>query len=140
MTATLVVNESIAAEDFGGEVVLIDIEKGLYFSLQGLAIDLWRSFAEPRRANDVLGQFAAQGADRDVLACTLDEFLRNELVAETSAVAVAAPEWRPGAAGMSAPVVSVFSDLAELIAIDPVHEVDAAAGWPHRPANVPDAS
>ena len=34
--------------------------------------------------------------------------------------------------------VESFTDLAELIAIDPVHEVDAAAGWPVRPAGFPD--
>jgi hypothetical protein len=31
------------------------------------------------------------------------------------------------------PIVEVFSDLSELITIDPVHEVDAATGWPNAP-------
>jgi hypothetical protein len=44
------------------------------------------------------------------------------------------------ASHFQAPVLQVFSDLAELIAIDPVHEVDAAGGWPMRPAGFPDVA
>ncbi|MEQ1769121.1 MAG: hypothetical protein ABL879_04720 [Devosia sp.] len=29
--------------------------------------------------------------------------------------------------------VEVFEDLTELLVADPVHDVDAMAGWPHRP-------
>jgi len=43
-------------------------------------------------------------------------------------------------APFATPVVEVFNDLADLIAIDPVHEVDASAGWPMRPENFPDVS
>ena len=32
------------------------------------------------------------------------------------------------------PVIEVFDDLAELIMIDPLHEVDAERGWPVKPA------
>lgn len=140
MPATLVANDRIAAEDFAGEIVLIDIEKGVYFSLQGLAVDLWRSFSEPRQSDEVLEQFVGHGADRAVLTGALDELRRNNLVCETIAPPVAGLACSMPAAGFAAPVVAVFSDLAELIAIDPVHEVDASAGWPLRPANFPDVS
>ena len=36
----------------------------------------------------------------------------------------------------SAPVVETFADLQDLIVLDPVHEVDATAGWPNRPTDV----
>jgi hypothetical protein len=29
--------------------------------------------------------------------------------------------------------LDVYSDLADLIAMDPVHEIDTLTGWPHRP-------
>ena len=31
------------------------------------------------------------------------------------------------------PTLEVFTDLAELIMMDPVHEVDVLEGWPRRP-------
>ncbi len=30
-------------------------------------------------------------------------------------------------------MIEAYTDLRELIAIDPVHEVDEGAGWPVRP-------
>ena len=33
-------------------------------------------------------------------------------------------------------VVECFEDLQELIAIDPVHEVDPMQGWPHWPPSI----
>ena len=29
--------------------------------------------------------------------------------------------------------VEVFDDLADLLIADPIHDVEATAGWPHRP-------
>lgn len=140
MSAAFVANDRIAAEEFAGEVVLIDIEKGVYFSLQGAAVDLWRAFAAPRTAAAVLDTFTAHGADRPALAAALDDLCRHDLVRETAAPPQADIACSVPAGGFAAPVVAAFSDLAELIAIDPVHEVDAAAGWPLRPANFPDVS
>lgn len=140
MPVALVANHRIAAEEFAGEVVLIDIEKGVYFSLQGAAVDLWRAFAAPRTTTAVLDTFTAHGADRQALEAAMGDLRRHDLLCETSVPAEADIACSVPAGGFAAPVVAAFSDLAELIAIDPVHEVDAAAGWPLRPANFPDVS
>jgi hypothetical protein len=39
-------------------------------------------------------------------------------------------------ASFAAPVLGVYTNLADLIGIDPVHEVDADAGRPVRPGEV----
>ncbi|MEI6240825.1 MAG: PqqD family protein [Planctomycetia bacterium] len=140
MSAAFVANDRIAAEEFAGEVVLIDIEKGVYFSLQGAAVDLWRAFSAPRSPAAVLDMFAAHGADRQALEAALGDLCRHDLVCETAVPALPDIACSAPAGGFAAPVVAAFSDLAELIAIDPVHEVDATAGWPLRPANFPDVS
>lgn len=140
MSVTLVANDRIAAEEFASEVVLIDIEKGVYFSLQGMAVDLWRTFAAPRIAAAVVDTFTAHGADRQALEAAIVDLRGHDLLCETSVPAGADIACSVPAGGFAAPVVAAFSDLAELIAIDPVHEVDAAAGWPLRPANFPDVS
>ena len=41
--------------------------------------------------------------------------------------------WGPQAG--AAPEVESFDDLAELMKADPIHDVDAEFGWPHRPAD-----
>lgn len=134
-------NTRVFAEEFDGETVLIDVEKGLYFSLAGAAVDLWRSFTTGRDPEAVVAAMAGglQGADSQALQDLIVQMQQHGLLVSAPAVdgAALAPLVFP-ASPFQAPVMQVFSDLAELIAIDPVHEVDAAGGWPMRPAGFPD--
>jgi Coenzyme PQQ synthesis protein D (PqqD) len=73
--------------------------------------------------------------DRATLAADLERFARElvaeDLVAETD---VAEPR---GVATLSAtgspyepPVLEKYTDMQELLALDPVHDVEVARGWP----------
>lgn len=136
------VNPDIVAEAFDGEIVLIDIARGLYFSLCGAAVELWQAFADPRTADEVLRTLAPlAGAEHSAaMQNAISSMRANQLIVEVDAPVFPAGPLVAGDAASVPPVVQVFSDLADLIAIDPVHEVDAAAGWPMRPANFPDVA
>lgn len=136
----LIANTSLAAEEFDGETVLIDIVRGLYFSLGGSATELWRAFAEPRCEADVVDTLCQQlsGSDRAGLEDAIRNMRENDIltpVLETSSTSQ--NKFIAASSAFSLPVVEVYNDLADLIAIDPVHEVDASAGWPMRPGNFP---
>lgn len=136
-------NTKVFAEEFDGEIVLIDVENGLYFSLAGAAADLWRSFTPAREPETVLAAMASslQGADPKALQDLMAQMQTHGLLvtappvdsATLAPLVFAASHFQP-------PVLQVFSDLAELIVIDPVHEVDATGGWPMRPAGFPDVA
>ena len=135
-------NERIAGEEFEDEVVLIDVDKGLYFSLQGAAKDIWHAFTEARLTQTVVKAFVTQVADADAKAVddVVEQMKQHEILIPATVAAgsgVAALSF--GNIAFAAPMLQSFSDLAELIAIDPVHEVDAEMGWPLRPANFPEA-
>ncbi len=136
----LIANASVAAEEFDGETVLLDVVRGLYFSLGGTATELWRAFGEKRGAADVIDALCMQlaGADRAALQDAIQSMCDNQLLvpAAESSGGGCKPFTVMGTA-FTLPTVEVFSDLADLIAIDPVHEVNAAAGWPVRPGNFP---
>ncbi|MCD6023637.1 MAG: hypothetical protein K0Q91_553 [Fibrobacteria bacterium] len=138
------INTRLAAEEFEEEIVLLDVVRGLYFSLGGAAVDLWRAFGEARAALEVVDALCARqaGADRAALMNAIDGMRDHQLLlpAASGDPDSGARPPIPAAAGIFLPpVVEAFSDLADLIAIDPVHEVDAATGWPVRPAHFPDA-
>lgn len=140
---TYVVNKAIVADDFEDETVLINVEKGLYFSMQGSAQEIWRAFAEPRprqAALDVLSRELGE-AERVAIDAILQRMIDHDLLVEASGDSGStATLLSLSAVTFTAPVLGVFSDLAELIAIDPVHEVDDTAGWPVRPANFPETA
>lgn len=138
----LVANDRIVAEVFDGETVLIDVEKGLYFSLQGAAMELWQAFAAPQPVEPLLAAALAQAPQADLagLRDVVERMQAHELLLPAPAAPAPADAPAFGAGLAAAASFEVFTDLAELIAIDPVHEVDAAAGWPLRPPSFPDVA
>ncbi len=144
MIDRLQANPEMFAEAFDGESVLIDIRRGLYFSLSGAATVVWRLFESARIPEEVIAAIGVASPDLDAstIAKAIDAMRDHELLISagtTDAGAVALP-LDPGEGPFEAPGVQVFSDLAELIALDPVHEVNASAGWPTRPAGFPDVA
>jgi hypothetical protein len=139
-SATYIVNTELAAERFTNEAVFINIEKGLYYSVQGAALDIYDCFETPLKADDALSFLAIEleGADKALLAQAFHALVEHELIIESEL-----PSQSVGRDGTAhrvfiVPAISVFDDLAELIALDPVHEVDAESGWPVRPPSFPD--
>ena len=139
-----IINRKIVADVFADETVLINVEKGLYFSMQGSATQIWQAFDMPQEVPAAVAALASglSPAQREEVAATVAKMIEHELLIEAEA-----PPAGDGTALLSlaagayvVPVLSVFSDLAELIAIDPVHEVDEGAGWPVRPATFPGAA
>ena len=136
----LVANAGLTAEEFEGETVLLDVVRGLYYSLGGAATELWRAFGEPRGTAEVVDALCRQlaGADRVVLQDAVERMRDNQLLVpslESSGVDLA--DFTVTTRAFVLPTVEVFSDLADLISIDPVHEVDAVTGWPVRPDSFP---
>lgn len=132
------VNEQIVAETFDEETVLIDVDRGVYFSMHGSAYTVWRSFEEPRTPHAACNELAAElpPAERDsVEKIIADLAARNLIIAAEETATSPRPLPSLALASFAAPVLGVYTDLADLIGIDPVHEVDADAGWPVRPAS-----
>jgi hypothetical protein len=136
----LTVNKRIIADEFEDETVLIDVHKGLYFSMRGSAANIWKSFDEPRSKAALLAHLKGELGESNLPSVTqaIDTMVEHELLVTAPTPKSGATVMRSFAASVFAlPVVDVFTDMAELIAVDPVHEVDEAAGWPVRPANFP---
>lgn len=133
-----VLNHEIVAEAFDDETVLIDVDRGIYFSMQGSAAPVWHAFDVPRTPDAACEELAADlpEAGREMVTKLIQELAEQKLIiaAEGLPANLVKPLDRFTAASFVAPVFGVFTDLADLIGIDPVHEVDERAGWPVRPA------
>ncbi len=130
----------IVFEQFEGEIVVLDLRSGHYYDFSPLAAALWAALM----AGASVSVFAAAGlsAERSaaflarVVDCGLalpdpdqPALAAGDAVTQTLAAALAL-------AGDVDPRIETFDDLADLIQADPIHEVDAQFGWPHRPADV----
>jgi hypothetical protein len=129
-------NPAVISESIDGEVVVIHLATGTYYRMQGTAARIWDAAAAGHTteavAEDLAAAFDAEGVD---LSGETDAFL-GHLVAEGLMIA---GEVDPSPAPLeaigarqpwSAPVLETFTDMQDLILLDPVHEVEPTRGWP----------
>ncbi len=123
----------VSHECIDGEVVIINMATGTYYSLVDLGAHLWLligagcSRAELlRRVGDHYGDAAIPPTD-----VFLDDLIGEGLVIEGGSASTSAIVDLP--AVFVAPRIDKFTDLQEMLLLDAIHEVDAAAGWPYRP-------
>ena len=141
MSGTYVANlDRVAAEGFDGETILVHFEQGTYFSLRGAAIQIWSMLEQDGgvAVDQLVAAFQPSGpASPAELRRSIDEALvqlrEADLVSAAPEAARQGPAITASPAVFEPPVIEAYDDLKELIALDPVHQVDEGAGWPVRP-------
>jgi len=127
--------DKVSHQDIEGEVIAIHFETGAYYSLTGAAAGVWVALGGDAEEDDLLASFAdppagARDALRKLLANLMSEGLIIQVPAEE-------PAKRSPAASIpwEAPRFEKYTDLADLLLADPIHEIDES-GWPNvkRPA------
>ncbi len=134
----------VMAETIGGETIIVNLATGHYFNLQGSGVEIWEGIAQgeslPTIVERLRARYDAPDGEIEASVSQLVDDLRNEelIVAADNngnaapGTATAAPE---GTRRLFAPPsLAKFTDMQDIILLDPVHEVDAR-GWPHAPAS-----
>jgi hypothetical protein len=119
-----------------GEVVVINLENGSYYSLLDLAARLWELIDAGWSRAELLDLVSATYPGETALAAStafLDELVREGLVHDAPAIEKRRTEIALPTT-FAPPLLETFTDLQELLMLDPIHDVDAA-GWPHKPAD-----
>ncbi len=133
----------VISETVGGETIIVNLASGHYFSLQGTAVEVWDGVERGDRSETIVHQleqrYETEGGDAINASVTklLDDFVAAELlVAEgDEADSVTLPPSQAGGdrAPFVPPTFTTFTDMQDIILLDPVHEVDTQ-GWPHASA------
>jgi hypothetical protein len=127
---------NISARSFGDEIVAANFVTGIYYSLLGSAAQIWegliagvpldRIVAEVSVLSDVDSADFARAADALVEAMLTEKLIvPAENFVQSNWKPLPASEGRYGL-----PVLERFTDMQDLLLLDPVHEVEEM-GWPH---------
>ena len=126
----------IAAESFDDEIVIVHLENGNYYSLAGSGTLIW-SLLELGTTVDSLVSWmtAATNADRETIAravkSIVEELAAADLIKQAMSVAADPPLELPTAPlKFVAPILSAYTDMQDMLALDPVHDV-SESGWPN---------
>lgn len=134
---------TVVHEMVDGEVIIVDFETGNYFSLDRIGAHIWSMIEAQARVGEIHSELSRHYAGRpdeieEGLGRFVHELIENNLVvpnerctcasvpAESASARESAEGGRPN---FQAPALSKYSDMQELLLLDPIHEVDES-GWP----------
>lgn len=132
-----ITNPQAIHETIDGETIIINLTTGTYYSLRGAAPTIWNALCEGATTAGILQQVEGSfDTGSNGVAPAVEAFLlelqAEDLVAVTDApgndlVATAEPaaERMP----FEAPQLEKYTDMQDIILLDPVHKVDSE-GWP----------
>jgi hypothetical protein len=133
------VNPWVNHDRLDDEVIAINLNGGAYFAFDGAAADAWTLLAAGHGA-EAIGDELARRYEVDAATAAADVAgFAEELVAQSLFDRTDAPAAAPDIAGLLAPrdepldyvrpTTEPYEDLADLLKLDPIHEVDPT-GWP----------
>jgi hypothetical protein len=131
----------VIAETMGGETIIVHLSSGCYFNLAGSGADIWDGLAVGESEGQITRRLEQlYDASPDELRVAVDQLV-GQLTAEELIVAdpdvAPAPDVVPSTTSDRKPFVlpalGKFTDMQDIILLDPVHEVDAR-GWPYAQA------
>ena len=136
----VITNPQVIHETIDGETIVIDLSTGTYFSLRGAGPVIWNAIAAGERADAIAARLGTVYPDEPGVADAVGAFVR-ELEAEGLLVSNGTSHDGPAAAPLAdaeptafiAPTLEKYTDMQDIILLDPVHQV-GDRGWPHTDA------
>jgi hypothetical protein len=120
----------VVSESFEDELVLVNLATGTYFAARGGGTVIWDALINGADNAQIETALAESPEHLEAARSFLRELVENKLVSETPSE----PQSESRAdlsnlAGLSPAVLERYSDMQDLLMLDPVHEVDEQ-GWP----------
>jgi len=144
------VNPKIVSATIDGEVIMLNLDRGRYYSLTTAGTDAWSAIERTAPIGDIVGEvlkrYDGDAAEIERALLRLIGDLRQEdlilpVPPDDASRSPAAAPGRPEASTngpppadrrpFEPPVLQSYTDMEDLLLLDPIHEVDAT-GWPNR--------
>lgn len=135
----------LSSEDFGGEMVAVNFETGQYYGINGAAVAVWALLHKPISRTDAINRITeiftlVPEHVADDVNSFFEELIKQDLLLSGDIDDLDVQQDHTGSDTLTAlagtayapPSIEIYSDLQELIMLDPVHDADPERGWPLR--------
>lgn len=134
----------VVHEMIDGEVVIVNLKKGDYYSLVKAGADIWNSIILGLSKSEIVDAVCKRyEGDRATIEFAIDTFIEQlqqeemisldktlgSVAASSAEGNTATPEVKEKQV-FEAPSLQKYTDMEELLALDPIHDVDEEQGWP----------
>ncbi len=138
-----IASPQITSEILDEEVMIINLKNGHYFNISGSGAEIWQLLQQGCSIDQILSKLSqCYRGTPTTFQSHLDDFLkslqREELIAtftdSPKTIDFSTPSLLVSQKDFVPPVLSKYSDMQELLLLDPIHDVDDA-GWPQAKTN-----
>ncbi len=138
MTHYKVNRPDVVCEVFEDEVVVVNLSSGTYYSLAGTAAEIWnyleKGFGQDAIVNSLADAHRRSAAEiqsdfHPFLAQLIEQKLLVPDLAGINSSPIPADSSRMSNAPYAPPALETYTDMQELLLLDPIHDVDET-GWP----------
>jgi hypothetical protein len=115
-------------DEIDGEYVIVDLATGKYFRIQGESSKLfaWIISGQELQTNPAsLSRVTAELIDSTVRTLVENAIIRESTSQESAVISEEIMDFE-----LKEVVIEEFTDLQDIIGLDPIHEVDLNQGWP----------
>jgi hypothetical protein len=135
---------NVIYEVIDGEVVLVNLENGSYYSIDSIGVTIWEAIEQSLSVDQIISRLANQyvGEPTDIergVKEWLSQLAKEDLIIPDTAnptgvqQPVVATSSRNGIP-FENPVLHKYTDMEDLLLLDPIHDVDDT-GWPNTNPN-----
>ena len=117
----------VVSDVLDDEAVIINLDTGVYFQAVGDASRIWVSVINGADTCIALDEGPRQELDQFVSLLVGHGLVRPRSEGDSPGTVLS--EWAVGAL-----ILDSHDDLQDLLALDPVHDVESTAGWPQQPS------
>lgn len=124
-------------QNIENEVMIIHLDKGVYYNLNQTGILIWNSLTSGDSSEDTLQKMLGEyeGNSAEIQSCFTEfhkELLEEGLIVPCEkGQEIAKTQPSPLKQPFLKPVLNKYTDMQELLLLDPIHEVDNG-GWPEK--------
>ena len=139
-------NPKVIHETIDGETVIVNLDSGNYYSLDAIGADIWEYIVKNISIPGIIGTIASRyTGEREEIERAVNQFV-DEMQRENLIAVNESQEFvnmnevydNPGNVTeqmkehgiFTPPVLNKYSDMQDLLLLDPIHEVDDT-GWPN---------
>jgi hypothetical protein len=126
------IKSKVVSDQFDGEVVVVNLESGSYYSIKETAQEIWSLLEKNTSRKGILNSFVNLTDDEtSKIESYIDSLLLEGLIEENETEV----EFNASNKLIFKDLTySKFDDMSDLIMIDPIHEADQEEGWPTKAA------
>lgn len=128
-------NPPCIQEVIDNDAVIIDLDTGTYHNMKGFSGTVWTLVIERYQLDKIVAALCTDDATKQLFGVYLNQFIEMLLAKNLVRTCGSDNEERPPAIELPDDIkldCTSYTDMQELLALDPIHEVDDTVGWPQK--------